>query len=210
MSLNKQLIDLLNQIHSIKVKDGNFFRAKPYEKAKDSIILYNKPINNINEIENLPGISKNIFGKFQEFIKNGSLSILEKAKNNPVYILQDVYGIGPKKALQLVKQDNIKSIKVLRENQELLNDVQKTGLKYYEDILQRIPRKEIINYHAIIANDFNEIANSRETFQIVGSYRRGAKTSGDIDIIIKASTKTYKDFSTKHSLCKSSCRGPLI
>ena len=32
MSLNKQLIDLLNQIHSIKVKDGNFFRAKPYEK----------------------------------------------------------------------------------------------------------------------------------------------------------------------------------
>ena len=80
------------------------------------------------------------------------------------------------------------------QNQELLNDVQKTGLKYYEDILQRIPRKEIINYHAIIANDFNEIANSRETFQIVGSYRRGAKTSGDIDIIIKASTKTYKDF----------------
>ena len=101
MSLNKQLIDLLSQIHTIKVKDGNHFRARPYEKAKDSIILYNKPINNINEIENLPNISKNIFGKFQEFIKNGSISILEKAKNNPVYILQDVYGIGPKKSFTI-------------------------------------------------------------------------------------------------------------
>ena len=77
MSLNKQLIDLLTKIHTIKVKDGNIFRAKPYEKAKDAIILYNKPINNINEIENLPSISKNIFEKFQEFIKNGSVSILE-------------------------------------------------------------------------------------------------------------------------------------
>ena len=194
MSLNKQLIELLTKIHTIKVKDGNFFRAKPYEKAKDAIILYNKPINNINEIENLPSISKNIFGKFQEFIKNGSVSILEKAKNNPLYILQDVYGIGPKKALELVKNHNIKSIEMLRKNQDLINDVQKIGLKYYEDILKRIPRKEIISYHATIGNAFNEIANTRETYQIVGSYRRGASTSGDIDIIIKASTKTYKDF----------------
>mgnify|MGYP001199343456 CR=1 FL=1 len=195
MSLNKQLIELLSQIHTIKVKDGNHFRAKPYEKAKDSLILYNKPITNINDIQNLPGISKNIFTKFQEFVKNGSLSILEKAKNNPLYILQDVYGIGPKKALELVKQYNIKTIQELRENQnDVLNDVQKIGLKYYEDILKRIPRKEIINYHAIIGNAFNEVGNTRETYQIVGSYRRGAATSGDIDIIIKASTKTYKDF----------------
>jgi len=192
MSLNKQLIDLLSQIHTIKVKDGNFFRAKPYEKAKDAIILHNKPINNINEIQNLPGISKNIFTKFQEFIKNGSLSIIEKAKNNPVYIFCDIYGVGPKKALQLVKEYNIKSIEELREQQNnVLNNIQKIGLKHYEDILKRIPRNEIEVYERIIKVFWKKLANQREEFKIVGSYRRGAHNSGDIDIILKASTATY-------------------
>ena len=88
------------------------------------------------------GIGSTILAKLQEFVDTGTLSVLEKAKNNPVFIFTEVYGIGPKKAEELVKKHNITTIAELRARQdELLNDVQKKGLKYYEDILKRIPRK---------------------------------------------------------------------
>ena len=193
MTLNKNFIELLTQLQTIKSKDGNFFRAKAYEKAKDAIITYNKPITSIDDIREIPNIGKAVIEKFEEFLKNGSISIINKAQNNPLYILQDVYGIGPKKAGELVKKHNITSISQLRKHKDsLLNSVQQKGLKYYEDIIERIPRSEIVDYQSIIHANFQEIGNSKEKFEIVGSYRRGAETSGDIDIILESSTSTYK------------------
>ena len=147
MSLNKQFVELLEQLYTIKSKDGNFFRAKAYEKAKDAIIKFNKPITSIDDVKQIPNVGKSIIQKFEEFLKNGSVSIIEKAKNNPIYILQDVYGIGPRKANELVKVNKVTTIQQLRNQQnELLNGVQRKGLKYYEDILKRIPRSEIVIY----------------------------------------------------------------
>ena len=60
MTLNKNFIELLTQIQTIKSKDGNFFRAKAYEKAKDAIITYNKPITSIDDIREIPNIGKAI------------------------------------------------------------------------------------------------------------------------------------------------------
>merc|ERR1712216_344601 len=77
------------------------------------------------------------------------------------------------------------TIKQLRSKQdELLNDVQKKGLKYYEDILKRIPRDEIKIYEKKMKAIFNKVKGKTSTLNIVGSYRRGKLDSGDIDIII--------------------------
>ena len=40
-------------------------------------------------------------------------------------------------------KDKLTTIQDLRNHPELLNDKQKIGLKYYEEILERIPREEI-------------------------------------------------------------------
>ena len=123
--------------------------------------------------------------KLQEYVETGTLNVLEKAKSNPMFIFTEVYGIGPKKAKELVKTHKISSIKELRERQdEVLNDVQKKGLKYYEDILKRIPRKEIDTYKTELEKVFAKVKNKGSTFEILGSYRRGSKDSGDIDICI--------------------------
>ena len=109
-------------------------------------------------------------------------------KNNPVKIFTDIYGVGPKKAAELVSKHNIKTIKELKANEDLLNDKQKLGLKYYDDILKRIPRDEIIEYNKKLTKIFNDVSKTHgintSSFEIVGSFRRGAKTSGDIDIIV--------------------------
>ena len=122
--------------------------------------------------------------KFNEFVKTGTLEVLDRAKNNPVYLFPKIYGIGPKKAQQLVDA-GITSIADLRKQQaNVLNPTQITGLKYFEDILKRIPRSEIDEYGIILETVFSKLKPKGSRFEIVGSYRRGAKTSGDIDIII--------------------------
>jgi len=182
-SYNEKFIELLDKLGGIMMKHGEPFRAKAYQKAQDSILKYNGSITSVSQLEGLPGIGTTIMEKFKEYVETGTLRIIEQEKTNPINILTDIYGIGPKKAEELVKA-GIKTIADLRARQEeLLNDVQKIGLQFYEDILQRIPRQEIEEYKDILIS----IAKSN-TFEIVGSYRRGAENSGDIDIIITGQT----------------------
>ena len=147
-----------------------------------------------------PGIGSTIIEKLQEFVETGTLRLLEREKTNPLNVLTDVYGIGPKKAKDLIAS-GITSIAELREKQtEVLNDIQKVGVKYYEDILERIPRSEIDEFQSIFQRVFQEVVkgkpdSEKNAFEIVGSYRRGALQSGDIDVIITGKTgDIFKQF----------------
>jgi len=92
----------------------------------------------------------------EEYLETGTLKLFEREKEEPGYEMREVYdafsniyGVGPKKAQDLIDK-GVKSMDELRERQdELLNDSQKAGLKYYDDILKRIPRKEIDEYNDI-------------------------------------------------------------
>ena len=159
--------------------------SKAAQRAVDALILYNKEIENAQELKAIKNIGASTVAKYKEFMETGTLKFIENFKNDPINLFTNVYGIGPKKAISLVNDDKVTTIDELREYQDhLLNDVQKKGLKYYEDILKRIPRLEIEHYRTKmskikIATDFH--------FEIVGSYRRGADNSGDIDVIITSS-----------------------
>jgi DNA ligase (NAD+) len=189
---NEEFIDLMEKLSDIMLKQGEPFRARAYQKAQETIMAYPKDINKPSDLKGLPCIGSTIMEKLEEYVKTGTLRVLEREKTNPVNILAEVYGIGPKKAKELVDQ-GITSIAQLRENQNLLNDVQKVGLKYYEDILERIPRSEIEEYKTIFENAFPKGTDGK--MEIVGSYRRGAQSSGDIDVIITSSDpKVFKKF----------------
>jgi len=185
--LNEKFIELMEQLSDIMLKQGEPFRARAYQKAQETIMAYPNDILTPNDLKGKPGIGSTIMEKLEEYVKTGTLRIIEREKNNPVNILADVYGIGPKKAKELVEK-GITSIEQLRENQQLLNDVQKMGLAYYEDIMKRIPRAEIQQYEKVFEADFNKVATPQSRFEIVGSYRRGAQQSGDIDVIITSET----------------------
>ena len=182
--LNKSLLGILGELEDLMKLKGEPFRARAYHNAAETIMIYQKPITDIKQLKGLPGIGKTIMEKFNEYLTTGKLKTLERAKGDPVYLFPKIYGIGPKKAKQLVAA-GIATLDELRARQdELLNKNQKLGLKYFEDIEKRIPRAEINEYQNVLANVFSKLKHVGSRFEIVGSFRRGAANSGDIDIIL--------------------------
>jgi 5'-3' exonuclease len=109
--------------------------------------------------------------KIGEYIETGTLRILERERADPQHIFSEIYGVGPKKATQLVEK-GFTSIAQLREKQdEVLNDVQKIGLRYYDDILQRIPREEINAFSSILHSTLNKVKEDGSFFSKQGFFQ---------------------------------------
>ena len=178
--LNEQLIYILEILHITISKTGDHFRAKNYENALNNIVNYREDIKDLNDLKQVPKIGVTIFNKLKEYIETGKIQSLEELKNKPEMLFLDIYGIGPKKAEDLVKSGYTTISELRNAPVDVLNDKQKLGLQYYEDILKKIPRTEIDAFKYKIST----IINNRAGFEIVGSYRRGKQQSGDIDVII--------------------------
>ena len=189
--LNESFADVLDKLSKLMMKKGEFIKSRAYSNAQETILKETIDITSVDQLKGKRGIGETILKKLTEYTETGQLGLLERYKNDPLVIFSDIYGVGPKKAKDLVDK-GIKTIDELREKQEdVLNNVQKVGLKYYEDILERIPRSEIDKYNCEFSNAFNVAAKDVDaTYEIVGSYRRGAKTSGDIDVIITSEDPT--------------------
>jgi NAD-dependent DNA ligase len=199
-------IKLLNSLVTITKNQGEHFKSVAYTKAINELQKYLKSTevstevlssNDLKKLK-LPNIGKTILEKYEEFLKTGTLEVVEQEKANPVNIFANIYGIGPIKAKELVTKKNIVTLEQLRAQQNniqenklpLLNTKQQIGLKYYEDLLKRIPRTEIEEFKELLTQNFSEtlIENSEtqenNSFEIVGSFRRNKSDSGDIDLII--------------------------
>ena len=176
---NDKFIQLLTRLQQILTIKKEHFRANAYKKAAEAILMYPEDITNPDQISHLKGIGSTILEKLHEYVDTGKINYIQQFENNPINVLTKVHGIGIKNAEDLIKK-GIDSISKLRDNTDLLNKTQKIGLKYYDDILKKIPRTEIDNFKKILQSiDFKNIK-----YEIVGSYRRGLPESGDIDIIL--------------------------
>jgi len=184
MSINEKILKLLNHYENKMKLENDYFRQRAYKNAKLSLISHKKEIISYSELEKikLKGFGKTIMKKIKKFLNDG---ILLKSDNNSISKLMKVYGIGFKKAEELYKTHNIKSISELKNNTILLNNTQIKGLKYIDNLLLRIPRNEIDFFNTKLNILFNTLKNKKNSnFEIVGSYRRGMEDSGDIDIIV--------------------------
>ena len=184
---NEEFITILEKLVKLMAAKGEVFKSRAYKKAEETIRGTQEDIVEVKQLKGKPGIGDTILKKLQEYVNTGTLALIEREKDKPEYLFSEIHGVGPKKAIELVEK-GVKTIAELRERQdELLNDVQKKGLKYFEDVQLKIPRKEIDEYKAIFEEAFKKAAEGTDAnMEIVGSYRRGAKESGDIDVIITA------------------------
>ena len=195
---NKRLIDNLKILADYERINKEPFKVKAYEKVIDSIELYDKNIETLEDIKLLKGVGKKIEDKLIEFINTGNITEVDNALNDPKYILgsklKDIYGVGPAKITELMTK--VKDFEELREHPELLNDKQRLGLKYYDDMRIRIPIAEGRKHYKFVKKILDSLykgggagagagAGTVPEFEFVGSFRRKNKDMGDIDILIK-------------------------
>jgi DNA ligase (NAD+) len=190
---NHKLAEQFARLSEIMIKNGDNVRSRVYSRAEEIILGFPTEIKSVDDLQGIQGIGPQITNKIKEYLDSGKISLIEREENKPIMILTNVYGIGAKKAHELIEK-GVTTIDQLREKQdELLNNVQKIGVKYYDDILKRIPRDEIDKYSTFFEKTVkNNDMDSTMRFEIVGSYRRGNLTSGDIDVII--TSKNPEDF----------------
>jgi DNA polymerase beta len=183
----KDIIVLNLETLAKKYKSSNTFKARAYKKALSELPT------NIYSFDDVVNVGGEKTQKKMEYIikTNENLEEVNEYLNNSSYtsidLLQTVHGIGPSKAKELFEKQNIKTIAELRENENLLNNVQRIGLKYYDDMQIKIPFKEMVSHDTFLQKELKDI-----NFTIAGSYRRKAKESSDIDILLTGDDNNIK------------------
>ena len=185
MDYKAAIIDALDTLRKRDLSEKQPFKARAYATVISQLKQMDGPITRYEDVAALKGVGEQIQKKIKEIIETGHLRTADKAKEvyhiGALDQLQQVYGIGPAKAKALVEA-GIRSVADLRravkQDPALLHEKQTIGLKYYEELLERIPREEMLVHQDILKHYLKDA-------ELVGSFRREAATSGDIDVLIR-------------------------
>jgi len=177
------LIELANWEKNV---NRNHHKHNAYRKAAQALANLDFRIKTGEEAKKLPGVGLKIALKIDEIIETGKLEKLDKIRKDDssvaINLLTRVAGIGPAKARELYDA-GITTIEDLERNIDKLTASQKIGLKYFEEFEKRIPRYEIKEIEKKIRLVLKGV-DEHYIMTVCGSYRRGAVSSGDVDILL--------------------------
>jgi len=203
MENKKKIIEqfelLIKQIqHDIKLlneEDENrneTFRIRALTNVVNIIKKIPGEINSVDDLKGIKGIGDGTLRRVEEILETGKLKEVHITKEIEEYFLhsselEEIFGIGKKKAYELIKKYDIKTVAELKKKYksgeiELPDNISK-GLKYIGKIKENIPRADIVEFEKKLQKIVLEISPNL-LFIICGSYRRQKETSNDIDIII--------------------------
>lgn len=196
MDYKPVIIDALRVLEARDKAEKKPFSVRAYVTVLRHLEAHPAPIRSIAEIPVFQGVGEKIKKKMEEIVETGRLEAAEKAKVDypldALALFGGIYGIGPVKARELVDMGlrTLTDLRVeLHMRPDLLHEKQKAGLFYYEDLVERIPREEMREHELHVETLRVPTPLSREagdvSITIVGSYRRGAETSGDVDVLLR-------------------------
>uniref|UniRef100_A0A8B9S5P2 DNA polymerase n=1 Tax=Apteryx owenii TaxID=8824 RepID=A0A8B9S5P2_APTOW len=184
-SPNEGITDFLTELANY---ERNVNRAihkyNAYRKAASVISRYPSKIRSGAEAKKLDGVGAKIAEKIDEFLSTGKLRKLEK-------IRQDDTSASINFLTRSL--NNFFIILDLRKNEHKLTHHQRIGLKYFEDFEKRIPRKEMLQMQEIVLKEVKKL-DPNYIATVCGSFRRGAESSGDMDVLL-----THPSFTSESS-----------
>ncbi|WP_284036139.1 DNA polymerase/3'-5' exonuclease PolX [Neobacillus sp. 114] len=200
MEMNKkEVIRLLETIAIyMELKGENPFKISAFRKAATALETDDRSLTEIDDFTALSGIGKGTAAVIEEYIKEGSSTVLKELKEQvpPGLIpLLQIPGLGGKKISKLYKELGITDVTSLKEACEAgkVQGLAGFGKKTEEKILSAIsnvgtrPERLPLAYMIPIAEwietsleKFTEI----ERFSRAGSLRRMRETIKDLDFII--------------------------
>lgn len=199
MDYKQAILDALETMKQKELVEKQPFKARAYSNVIKQIEKL-EAVHTMEDLVDITGVGVKIKAKLEELFETGTLAAAERARSaldiDAFQELQNIYGVGPTKARALIAR-GITSIDELRaavaDEPALLTSAQSVGLEYYEDLLERIPRGEMAKHEKLLVTTLSKVAPTLEGI-IVGSYRRGAPNSGDIDMLVTAPpTMSEKD-----------------
>ncbi|AOW03966.1 hypothetical protein B0I72DRAFT_138495 [Yarrowia lipolytica] len=181
---NWKTIEVLSRLLKYYEDKHDQWRAQSYRKALNVLKRQPKKITTKKEAVKLPGIGDSIGSKIQEIVETNGLKLLNVTKLDTsvkvTSLFEGIWGVGKATARKWYKEgyrtlDDIAKKATLTPNQ-------KVGLEHYDDFQERIPRDEVTRHFMVVQKAAHEIDPEVDA-HIMGSYRRGAASSGDIDMI---------------------------
>ena len=204
----------------LKIKEARLLRlddigVRAYSTSIASISAYRHKIQHAEEITRLPGCEVKIASLWREWQDSAdvdsdrAIQLVKDLDAEPdiqgLRLFWNIWGVGPDTARKFYFEHGWRELDdVVEFGWSTLTRVQQIGVKFYEEFLQKIPRKEVedirdvILRHARLVLDIPESSfGTAEDVEciIVGGYRRGKLSSGDVDVIL-----SHRDEAKTHDL----------
>lgn len=213
----EELADLL------EIQGANPFRLRAYRNAARTISGLPESIQDIakngpKELQELPGIGKDLAEKIVTIVETATLPQLEELKEEipaDVVRMLDIPGIGPKKVAFLFSELSIHSLddlKAAAENGVIAEQKgfgRKTeqiilaGLEHLKQAGNRVRLAEAKSQSDEIIHDLSAL-DSVQHISEAGSCRRRKETVGDLDILVTSSQPNeVMDALENHELVKA-------
>ncbi|KAG5638696.1 hypothetical protein H0H81_010921 [Sphagnurus paluster] len=187
---NQDIIDKLEELkklHQAKVSDEDRWRVFSYSKCIRALRNYPKRITSFAQARAIRGVGEKTAAKIMEIIETGNLRRIGYEKTQDIEVtqmLQGIYGVGQATAYQWYAAGCRTLADVLSGKGGVnLTPAQEIGVRFYDDINNRMPRDEAREIFELIKPIALKI-DPKLFVEIMGSYRRGKDTCGDIDIMI--------------------------
>jgi len=184
----------------------NMYRLRSVQQVLKILEKFPSEIKSSDQLKGIKNVGAHSLKRIDEILKTGKLSEINITPDIDKYLeviaeLEDIIGIGRKKAYDLFKTYGITSVEDLQNKYnngtiKLPDNIAK-GLKYFKQIEERIPRVEIDQLNEIIQDIIVKI--DPKLFGVIcGSYRRQLPTSNDVDVII-----VHSDYKKKNDIKKN-------
>ena len=200
---NREIAKIFYEISEILRFQGEDFKSRAYFMAARKL----EKIGNLrdyyekNELEKIPGIGKNLAKKIVEYFETGKISHLEKIKKElpeGMDQLLAIPGVGPKTALFLYKELNIRSLSDLETSIKKHEIMKIKGEKLEKNLERGLEILKTKKERILLSEAFEivkELSGIIKNFEVAGSFRRRKETVGDLDIILtKIDEASLKDF----------------
>jgi DNA polymerase (family 10) len=207
---NRAVARVLSDIADLlELKGENPFKIRAYRNAADTVGHAAETVAALDEaaLRSWNGIGKDLAARIREIALTGDTSILRELLTEfPVTLLEvmRLQGVGPKTVAVLYRDLRIKSLDDLAAAAKAgrIRSLKGMGAKKEQLILQAIEeRQRVAGRHLLsratetaeaIVTYLKTYASAAEIVT-VGSVRRGAETSGDLDILASGAEASLAD-----------------
>lgn len=194
---NEKFIDQLVKIRKTREFTLDEVGVRAYSTSIASIAAYPYEFQRPSEILALPGCDTKIATLFSEFKHSptATLTVANTLDSDPVFKVlhefNNIWGIGAKTARDLYYTKQWRDLDdIIEYGWNSLSRVQQIGVKYYDEFLAGVPRPEsesiakTIARHASLVRPNAAYDGHGIECILVGGYRRGKETSGDVDLVL--------------------------